>query len=145
MVHIDHEEAELDARIAAAEKRLEVKKSGRDRELKKRRAAVLEARAKYTEELGAEGEAFAVIDAGAEGPIVVKPGLMVLYKAYRARVMKDDMTLEAAQHYILPCTVFPERDVLLEVLNRRPALHDDLVVALHKLHGANEALDRGKA
>lgn len=137
---------DLKARREAAEKALEARKRVRDQELEAREVALLEARVAYGDKFnGAEGEAFVVFDAGAEGPIVLKPGAMVLYKEYRAKVLAEEITLEAAQKYILPCVESPDRVKMLDILTRRPALHDDLVVALHRLHGANEGKARGKS
>lgn len=144
MVDVKDEDEELAQRRQAAHDRLDKKREERARELQRREVVLLETRAKYEDELGPEGEAFALIDAGAEGPIVVKPGLMVVYKEYRAKALKDEVTLEAAQKFILPCLVEPAKDKLLDILQRRAALHDDIVLALLNLHGRNEAIDRGK-
>jgi hypothetical protein len=140
-------ELTLEERKARAAEELEKIRQKRAAAAEKRQLAIDEARIKYEAELGPEGEAFALLDVGAEGFVVLKPiptGL-VLFKEFRAKVQKDEMTLEAAQKYVLPSVVHPDRPGVLEILSRRPVLHDDLVVLLHGLYGRNEAADRGKS
>lgn len=135
----------LEARRAAALEVLQAASAKADAADQERAVMMLEVRAKYTQELGREGVDFLVFDAGVEGPIVLKLGQMVLWKEFRAKLLSDDgATLEAEQKYLLGCLAYPAREKLLEILQRRSSLHDDLVVELKKLHGANIAEQRGK-
>lgn len=138
---------DLAERRAAAQAKVDEHAKKRELEIERRKVVLLETQAKYEAELGPRGEAFEILDAGAEGLIVLKPlpSGLVLFKEFRAKVQKDELTLEAAQKYVLPSVVEPDRSHVLDILNRRPMLHDELVLLLHKLYGANEALERGKS
>lgn len=138
---------DLKARQAAAEEKIEKQRLAHEGVLELRKVVLAETLARYTEELGPEGESWALIDAGAEGPIVLKPAIAVQWKQFRAAV--DDpkgkgVTIEACQKFALPCVIFPDKVELLAVLERRPGLYFEMGTELHHLGTKNEARDRGK-
>lgn len=134
---------DLEARRAAAEQALAAKKEAHDQELALREVVLLETRAKFAAE-GTEGEDFVVVDAGPEGPIVLKLGPFVLYKEWRAKVLEDKATIEAAQRFVLACVAFPEAPVIREIVQRRAALVDKLIGPLTRLYEADVSGEQKK-
>lgn len=117
-----------------------------------RELALLEAEIKYSGELGKKGEAWDLVDGGAEGPIVVKKGEAVLYKAWRSEIDKnkaktggDGITLEACHRFAAPQVVFPDSKAFAALVENRQGLLYSCANALEMLHSSNEALTRGKS
>lgn len=113
-------------------------------EVKKRQLAMLKVERELTESQGGHvGEAFALVDGGAEGPIAFRLGEYVLYKRFMAAI-DPKITLEACDAFIRPCLIFPKPEVFAELVERRAALIFDCANALSKVYGRNEAIERGK-
>ena len=138
---------DLKARLAAAKAVIAAHEEKREGELELRQVVLAEVRARFITELGPEGEAFALLDAGAEGPIVLGLGATVLFKRFRSKV--DDpkgkgITLEACQEFVTPCVAYPDKPAFLAICDRRAGLIYDLANELHALYGRNEATERSK-
>jgi hypothetical protein len=137
-------------RRAAAEEALRKADDAKAKRTEERELAILELRAKYTAAGGTEGEDFAVYDAGAAGPIVLKlpaTGRMVMLKRFRAPI--DDpkngkITIENSMQFVTPCVDYPAREVFLAACEDRPAIAYELANELHAMLGKNEAAERGK-
>jgi hypothetical protein len=136
---------DMKARREAAEAEIAKLEADAAAEREARAVALLEARVKYSKELGREGVDFKVIDAGGEGMIVLKLAPMVVYQNFHSALQESDkVSLSIQERFILPCVAFPEKREILEILNRRPVLYRDLCDALLVLHGANEGEKKGK-
>lgn len=95
---------------------------------------------------GKLGEGFAIVDGGAEGPIAVKLGEAVLYKAFHASIDKakakgqgDGITPEVCHVFVAPCVVHPTREEFNAIVLRRQGLVFACANALEGLYGKNEA------
>jgi len=132
--------AELAAEEAAAAERA----SEHELIVAQRRAAILRAEREWAAKLGGPvGEAFAVVDGGAEGPIVLRLGEFVLYKRFQAAI-DPKITLEACDFFVRPCVVYPDAAKFGEIVERRAGLLFSCATELGNLFGKNEAATRGK-
>lgn len=99
---------------------------------------------KYEKELGPRGREFELVSTQ-EGPIVIRRGEFVLYKAFQeSMVNRDQPSPEAVHSYVSPCVVFPSREAFNKIVDERPHYAVRCANALLLLHGAKEITDRGK-
>ena len=103
----------------------------------------LELELRFSEELGARGAHFELIDSGelGEGHIVVKLGPEVLLKRFLAT---KTTTPEDVAQFVRPCVVHPEPETFDAIVSRRPALAVRASMALLNLYGMKKEEDAGK-
>lgn len=106
-----------------------------------REARCLELEEKYAAELGAPGVGFAVVST-LEGPVVVKPGPVVLFKQLRDGA--PEITFDAMQTFVQGCLVFPDRKEFAAMVERRAGIVTMVGDALLLLYRGAENLTRGK-
>lgn len=142
---------DIDTRLASLRARKAELDAAREQAAKVREARMLEVEIEFTEKLGELHEAFEIVDAGAEGPIVLKLGDGVLHKAFNAAIDKnkakrggDGITEEACSQFVMPCIAYPEKQTALDIFGRRPGLIFACAGKLSALFSTNEAGERGK-
>lgn len=108
----------------------------------------LELEARFTEELGRPGVAFAMVDATGqeEGFIVVKLGSDLAFRKYVDAVSNAEGSVDAAELYAFvgPCVVHPSQEQYAEIVRRKGFLANRAAEALASLHGTRKKKLEGK-
>jgi len=135
------------ARLAAAREALAGIAEKREEDSAAHELEGLELEVRCERELGKRGDAYELVDCGAEGWIVVKriEGGAVLYKRFTgAMAGGKDPTQEDLDLYVTPCIAIPEREAVRAIFERRPHLKLRCANALTTLFGAKEETTRSK-
>jgi hypothetical protein len=93
----------------------------------------------WTQKLGARGVEFEIVNEENdcdEGPIVLKRGEVVRYKAFMA---KPGAVYEDQFSYVVDSVVYPERAAFTAIVGRRPELLARCTIVLHRLFGFSDA------
>lgn len=94
---------------------------------------------------GPKGTNFEIVDGGAEGPIAVRLGELVLYRRFTATMKGDkEPTHEDLFAYVAPCVLFPDKEAFKGIAERKPVLVMRCANALTTLFGAKDEDARGK-
>jgi hypothetical protein len=134
----------LNAALASEQDAKAVRDEAHAFEVKKRAVAMLKVERELTESQGGTvGEAFALVDGGAEGPIGIRLGENVLHKRFMAAIEKT-ITPEACDQFVRPCVIYPDKATFAVLAEKRPGLLYDCANALMKIYGRNEASERSK-
>lgn len=136
---------DIKARLAAARAAKTSLDNVAKDEAERRELVLLELEIRLSGELGPRGDAFEIIDGGAEGPIAVKLGDLVVFKRFQASILGDkQLTPEIAFDYVAPCLAFPSKDVFAGIFMRRPGLATRCATALQHLFNGQENSERSK-
>jgi hypothetical protein len=94
---------------------------------------------------GPRGIHFELVDGGADGPIAVRLGEMILYKRFTATMKGDkEPSHEDLVAYVTPCVLHPDRQAFLALVDKKPVLAMRCANALTTLFGAKDEDARGK-
>lgn len=95
---------------------------------------------------GRRGRDFEIVDAGKFGFVAVARKEAVLWKSYRAKILKDKyvQTPEDVLAFVRPQVIHPSLQKFDEVVGETPAIADVCANALVELFGVKERDDAGK-
>jgi hypothetical protein len=119
----------------------------RQAEQEAREEAQLELEVKLESDLGPRGREWEMVedDGHGEGPIAVQIGASVLQKKFEAELSADKLkTSEDFEGYVLPCVVFPDKEKVQAIFEKRPFLITRCATALATLYGVARGDARGK-
>jgi hypothetical protein len=132
------------AALRAAKAELDQK---RQAEADDREVALLELELKLEADIGPRGHDWEIVedDGHGEGPIAVQLGASVLQKRFEAELSSGKLkTSEDFESYVLPCIVFPEKDKVQAIFDKRPFLITRCANALAILYGVARGDAAGK-
>jgi hypothetical protein len=120
------------------EERLERLREKREQRAKGRQDEVDRLTLKYEEELGAEGQAFAIVDiASLPGPIVITRVPAVVSKRFQDSIAGDKPnTFVKSLEYTLPAVVHPEKEAYKAWCKDADLAVFEVAMDLSRLHGA---------
>lgn len=140
----------IDAELAELEGRRSSRDTKDERAVKLARIAELKLEEKFTEELGARGQAFEIVDCSDHGEphVVVKLGASITHKRFDAAVAKAKDGVPPDHEFVtFVCANLADPDKkpeFLQIIERRPAILIRCATALLALFGGRKAERQGK-
>lgn len=112
-----------------------------------RETALLELELRLEGELGPRGKEWEIVedDGHGEGPIAVQLGASVLQKRFESELAGGKLkTSEDFASFVLPCIVFPDKEAVDKIFDKRPFLITRCANALAQLYGVARSDFEGK-